>query len=615
MFSILSYNELSEDLFIPSHSFDTPKDANFKEGIQQLPNRVQISGRFTKNKLNGKFTLRFSGNKTMVKGKAKNNSMVEGVIIYNTGVKVDGYFQNNGRFDSFKEVKITFKSGYFLEARFDKEGEILEGKLYNKEKERVNRYRGESMLTYTDTKKTKGILIRNKSFYEGELERGEATGSGTEYYPFGLIYYDLKDSADEKRIANWQNFCFIGTNQFISNSKFVNGVLEQQTKVYSNGIVEKKETNFGITKTFISFEKLGYEGYIEFGKDDVLNDKKTDGSFCFKNIHLDVQFYQKNNKFFICYDKFEHSIESWNDNINMAHGKIENKEPVTEEQSIITTDSFNEMYSTLKKSNVKESSPKLKEKPKKTTKTIESSKREIKTKDPARKISDLTLESKKYQEQMIDANNQVTFLHNQLEKKEEELRKLREEVEKGSINNLNFFQGTIANGQKQGFCYEINDKGEYFEGNYIDNKKESYGKLITTAYEYTGNFENDKPKGKGRKVFKTTGKELDGEFFAANYVGNKLQIGKVIYIGDIIKDKMNGNGKLIFVNDWEFEGSFVNDEIVKNGKSGKLTNKNIGKSYEVEYKYIDELEKDVFISAKGSIYGFDFRKGMMKKLF
>ena len=172
---------------------------------------------------------------------------------------------------------------------------------------------------------------------------------------------------------------------------------------------------------------------------------------------------------------------------------------------------------------------------------------------------------------------------------------------KGKIYNINGsikYEGDFVNGKREGYGKFIWEDGEYYIGQWMNNLK--YGKGII-YYKNGGikldcNWVNDMPEGNGKCIWK------DGNYYIGQFKNglrnNKGKIyyknGNIKYEGDFANGKPEGYGKCIWGNGNYYIGQFKNGLI--NG-SGKIYYKNGNIKYEGDLvdgkpegygKYIDE---------------------------
>ena len=185
------------------------------------------------------------------------------------------------------------------------------------------------------------------------------------------------------------------------------------------------------------------------------------------------------------------------------------------------------------------------------------------------------------------------------------------------INNNENYPNTIIK-EAYEFKNNIIYKGSWNINNY---KKEGFGILIDEeGNKYTGNFIDDKMNGKGRLFNK------EGDYFEGEFVNGEIKKGKLIlkngyYLeGEFKNGKLNGKGIEKLNNTYSYEGNFLNGK--KNGEGiykwedgaiyiGNITNNlidgngdfkwNDGRNYKGEFK-------NNLIEGKGEFYWPDGKK-------
>ena len=569
MYSILNYNKRHSHLFIPNKENNRQNSDSFLEiGKQSFYNGMEVKGVFTEGKLNGKFQLSFKHNKTTVKGIAKENRLKKGLIEFDTGVRVEGEFQNNGHYDLFKKVKITLKSGFNLICQYNIKGSLLYGILVCPNSEVVSRFKDSKIVYYYDCQRTKGLILEKEYFYEGEIKDNEKSGSGVIYYPIGLIYYRQIASRTEPESMVWKNFCFIGSNQFISNSKLKKGKLVEAKKVYSNGITESIYECQGKTVCSIDFEKLSFEGHIVSESNTVLDEDRSKGCFHYNKVALDIEYFQQDLTFYVCYKNIKYSLEEWFDFFKTAFSTAEQK-----------LESSRRLSSTLKKISSQEEFL---------------LKKSAKEADDQRMLRLANLERIKQRESYIKAKNRKTFLLLELEKKEREINEMKKKRELGSLSELSYFQGTLIKGKKEGHCIEIDNENRYTEACYRDGVDINHKKRISErAKQMRANITNMISSiGKGEEgldISKTETNSISGS--------DQEEREEVI---------------IIYSNDWEFKGNLKKDRVLRKNDTGTLTNGKRKTSISVIYSYVADLKCFVFVDDDGNCYDAD--SGELKKL-
>lgn len=141
------------------------------------------------------------------------------------------------------------------------------------------------------------------------------------------------------------------------------------------------------------------------------------------------------------------------------------------------------------------------------------------------------------------------------------------------ILNIPFhFSGNIVKGQKEGFCREVYEDGSIFEGFYRQGKRQGKGFLrdVKDSSIYMGNFHEDEIQGNGVKI-EDEGDKLVGEFEEGSLARGVIEYRNGIkYLGDLSNGVRHGKGKLVFNNDYVFEGQFVHDQISTTFEKGLL---------------------------------------------
>ena len=180
---------------------------------------------------------------------------------------------------------------------------------------------------------------------------------------------------------------------------------------------------------------------------------------------------------------------------------------------------------------------------------------------------------------------------------------------KYEIPNQTQFIGDIIDGKKQGKGKLIFPDGSYYEGNFKDDLFNGTGILVKDNSIYKGNFLNGKKHGKGKieiykkfnnnnTKFNSYSKQIsfnneniiekkiyDGDWFDDNINGEGKEIienenGITTYIGNFLKGKKNGKGKLTLSNGSEYYGDFNEDLLNGNG----IFKWSEGKYYNGEWK-------------------------------
>lgn len=209
-----------------------------------------------------------------------------------------------------------------------------------------------------------------------------------------------------------------------------------------------------------------------------------------------------------------------------------------------------------------------------------------------------TIKKKKFEEQIRKAIENEKFKNDY------------SDLELRLFVNGDFFVGYLDNNNEKitnGILYGNN--GDYYEGEFINDKKEGYGILIyKNGTRYEGVLKNNKHNGYGKLI------QLDGEVFIGEWKDGKINGNGVRYhsngdryIGCYINNIRNGNGHYIFTNGDSYEGNWSNGKA--NGK-GKFTFKN-GNVYEGEFVDNVICGKGVFTMSSGDVYTGTFKNGLI----
>ena len=160
---------------------------------------------------------------------------------------------------------------------------------------------------------------------------------------------------------------------------------------------------------------------------------------------------------------------------------------------------------------------------------------------------------------------------------------------------------------KKGILLTIN--GEYYEGEFMNGKKDGRGKLIyKNGTEYIGDFKNNRHNGYGQLT------QMDGEIFQGEWKegkingnGTRFHSNGDKYIGNYINNIRNGHGYYIFANGDSYEGNW------KNGKANGIGvfKYNNGNVYEGEFKDNLISGKGKFVLKNGDIYSGVFSNGLI----
>ena len=148
-----------------------------------------------------------------------------------------------------------------------------------------------------------------------------------------------------------------------------------------------------------------------------------------------------------------------------------------------------------------------------------------------------------------------------------------------------------------------------FRGQMVNDSKQGPWYVRTQEYEYEGELKDDKFCGKGKLVFISNQKKLDGIFDEnGHFSGTKIRVGETDYQGSIVNNQMHGKGALIFVNNFIVEGVFNNDEF-DSSQSYQITN--LGDGTE-ETAYVHPKRAKCLMTLDNVCYEVDFEKGQLK---
>ena len=180
------------------------------------------------------------------------------------------------------------------------------------------------------------------------------------------------------------------------------------------------------------------------------------------------------------------------------------------------------------------------------------------------------------------------------------------------------YYGEFKNGKREGYGKYIWENGEYYIGQWLNDKKHGKGILYNTNrnIKYDGDFVNDKFEGYGKYIYE------NGNYYIGKWLNNKMhgkgivyyKNGNIKYEGDFVNGKYEGDGKYIYEKDYyyigqflddkrhgkgilfykngdvKYEGDFVNDKFICNSydeeifHDDKIINSNLSKDYEEEFE-------------------------------
>ena len=187
-------------------------------------------------------------------------------------------------------------------------------------------------------------------------------------------------------------------------------------------------------------------------------------------------------------------------------------------------------------------------------------------------------------------------------------------IYKKSGNNRNkdtiYYEGDFVDGKKEGKGKLFYDDGEYYIGDFLNDKRHGKGIIYykDNMQKYKGDFENDVAKGKGelfQKNYYYFGDFNDGvpngKGFLLIYEYN------FTYEGDFVDGKFEGNGKLIYPNGNYYIGQFLDCKKYGNGILFSSDHKIIYEGEYVNGEY--EGEGKVMMKSGDSYYIGEFKKG------
>ena len=121
------------------------------------------------------------------------------------------------------------------------------------------------------------------------------------------------------------------------------------------------------------------------------------------------------------------------------------------------------------------------------------------------------------------------------------------------------YLGQWKNDKTNGKGKLILSTGEYYEGDFINDKAEGYGVYVhKNGCTYEGQWKKNLQNGKGKMKWAIKNEEYEGEF----HYGKKHGNGKLIfndgsvYVGQFVNDKIQGKGVKIWPDKRQYEGYF-----------------------------------------------------------
>ena len=125
-----------------------------------------------------------------------------------------------------------------------------------------------------------------------------------------------------------------------------------------------------------------------------------------------------------------------------------------------------------------------------------------------------------------------------------------------------YYEGEFKQNKANGFGKYVNVKGEIYIGNWKDDKQEGEGELILQdGSRYNGQFKNGMKNGEGKIVWN------DGSYYEGNFSKNYfdgygvyMMRNKKAYIGEWKNGQMNGFGIFSCPDGKSYKGYYVNDK-------------------------------------------------------
>ena len=165
------------------------------------------------------------------------------------------------------------------------------------------------------------------------------------------------------------------------------------------------------------------------------------------------------------------------------------------------------------------------------------------------------------------------------------------------FNNIEYFQGTIKNNQKSGYCVEIDNSGEKYSGMYETGVREGMGKLTTKEFEFYGQFNNgkfDKENGFLKEFLNEKSIE----------VWNSIQ-----YVGEVLHDVAHGKGVLKFDNGIQIHVRFNNGKLdigfqsilIENGVNKRVNILSLPEMNIIIFSTTNDAEKWILNQKTGSL--------------
>lgn len=122
-------------------------------------------------------------------------------------------------------------------------------------------------------------------------------------------------------------------------------------------------------------------------------------------------------------------------------------------------------------------------------------------------------------------------------------------LEECRAQKMAYFQGTLVDGKKTGFCREVDPQGNIFEGTYADGIRNGQGKLDCSDYTFEGVFAEGVPQeSQGKMTPKTKSQTMQLNDFC-------------VFRGPVAGGVPTGEGVLRFSNGVSLRGTFDKGQI------------------------------------------------------
>ena len=130
------------------------------------------------------------------------------------------------------------------------------------------------------------------------------------------------------------------------------------------------------------------------------------------------------------------------------------------------------------------------------------------------------------------------------------------------LHKGDYYEGDFKENKANGFGKYVNNKGEIYIGNWINDKQDGEGELILKdGSRYSGQFKNGMKNGKGKIVW------TDSSYYEGNFVNNYfdgygvyMMRNKKNYIGEWKRGQMNGFGIFSCPDGKSYKGYYENDK-------------------------------------------------------